>query len=504
MPKLARLLREQGTTFENSFASTPLCGPSRASILTGLYAHVHGVRTNTDDEEGGEADVSGAAEFIRQGNDERVFAKWLQGAGYRLAFMGKYLNGYEILVDRDDDRDGRPENDVPPYWDSWHAFSRVRYHRFQLIEREGRVGRAQRVCYVPKGQRDGIQSTSCRELADDIEDDAENESTDVLADKSVEFVTRAVADGVPFFLFLAPLAPHDPFASPERYQPDSDQVAFTPQAMARLGNCHLFDWNDRPPSFLEADLSDKPGWVRAMKGKLDRARLDDQRRQQLVSVLAIEDAVEKVLAALDGLGQRQNTVVVYTSDNGYSWGEHWWDRKNCAYDECARVPLVVYDPRFPRADAIQHEMVLNVDLAPTFAELAGVSPPPSGMNGLSLVGLLRGTANAWPRDYVFTESWGKAGAKCPSKIGCPDIHASVRTVDWKYVEHYQDEGMKTVKPRDDGRLERELYDLVRDPFEVDNLLSMPTAAVLQRGYTLSQLEAKAADLRQKLEAAKRE
>ena len=509
MPKLGQLLRAQGTTFENNFVSTPLCCPSRASILTGKYAHDHGVRTNSDrtnqDHEESGSDVSGVLQFNRNGNQERVFAKWLQGAGYRTGLIGKYLNGYEFLVDQDRDGAGRPDNDVPPYWDSWHAFSRVDYYRFQLIEREGSAGRANRVCYVPPGERDSPKSKRCREHADNIMDGAENYSTDVLADKAVEFVTRAATDGVPFFLYLAPEAPHAPFTSPARYQPDSGKVEFTPLARARLGACDLFDWNNRPLSFLEADVSDKPDWVTALVGKLRPAALDDERRQQLVSVLAIEDAVEKMLTALDRLGQRQNTVVVYTSDNGISWGEHWWSRKNCAYDECSRVPLVIYDPRFPRVAAIQRELVLNIDLAPTFAELAGISPPAqSKVNGMSFVGLAHGTATAWPREHVLVESWGKWGRNCRPTANCPDTQASVRTVDWKYIEHYQDEGMKTVRTRSDGRLERELYDLVKDPFEVDNLLLMPTSAVLQRGYTQAQLEEKIADLQPKLEAAKRE
>ncbi|MGH9201809.1 MAG: sulfatase family protein, partial [Vicinamibacterales bacterium] len=437
MPKLGQLLRTQGVTFENSFATTPLCCPSRASILTGKYAHRHGVRMNNDSEDGGTAGVPGVVDFDRNGNRELVFVKWLQGAGYRTGLIGKYLNGYELIVDRDDDGDGQADNDVPPYWDSWVAFTREGYHHFQLIEREGR-DRAERVCYVPAGERNSPRAKSCREHADSIEDDAENYSTDVLADKAVEFVTRAAADEVPFFLLMAPWNPHRPFTSPARYQPDPDKAAFTPLAMSRLGTCALFDWRDRPPSFLEADVSDKPAWVIDMVGRLGRGKLEEQRRKQLVSALAIEDAVEKVLSALDRSGQRPNTVVIYTSDNAYSWGEHWWDRKNCAYDSCSRVPLVIYDPRFPREAAIQLEMVLNIDLAPTFAELAGISPPSeTGVSRMSLVGLAHGTANPWPRDHVLTECWGKFG-NCPRVNGCTDIHASVRTIDWKYIEHYED------------------------------------------------------------------
>ncbi len=181
--------------------------------------------------------------------------------------------------------------------------------------------------------------------------------------------------------------------------------------------------------------------------------------------------------------------------------DHWWDRKNCAYDECSRVPLVFYDPRFPRTAAVQRELVLNIDLAPTFAELAGISPPSdSGINGTSFVGLAHGASTTWPRTHVLTEGWGK----CTSKRGCPDVQASVRTLDWKYIEHYEDDGMRTVKTRGDGRLERELYDLVKDPIELDNLLLMAASAALERGYTQDQLEARVAQLKAKLEAAKRE
>lgn len=496
MPKLQKTF-EKGVTFTNSFVSTPLCCPGRTSLLTGRYAHAHGVQTNGDAEEGDTRATPGARDFNQNGNDELTFARWLKAAGYTTGFYGKYLNGYEdLLVDATD------ANDVPPYWDVWHAYSVTTFFQFQLVERDAPTEKAERVCYVSKtgpGNLDACKQGAKRT----VDDGKENYATDVIAEKAATFVKRAAEaaakDGKPFFLYFAPKAPHAPFQSPARYQPDANKTVFTDTAMARLGNCSLFEWNDRPASYLMKDTTAMPLWVKNQVGKRNASTLDDNRKRQLVSVLANEDAIETILAALDASGQRDNTIIVYTADNGYSWGEHHWDRKNCAFDHCSRVPLLAYDPRHPRGGASDGAMVLNVDLAPTFAELAGATIPPGPkVHGKSLAGLVTGAASSGPplRERVLTECWDQPDG--------PDIHAAIRSGQWKYVEHYRDSKMTTLRVRPSGEKERELYDLVKDPAETKNLALLDTTAIAALGYTPAQIDAVIADLVPKLAAEKAE
>lgn len=473
MPRLNKLMGSQGVTFSNYYATTPLCCPGRTTLLTGKYAHNHGVLQNGDTEDGDETKTPGAVDFQKNGNEGRIVARWLQEAGYRTGFAGKYLNGYEKMV-----KNGKLH--VPPHWDDWYAFPHAEYYNFSLVERP-RGGKAELVCYRSPdgGKREG---KACKEAGRTVDDGKENYSTDVLKEKAITFIKAAAAEGKPFFLYLAPKAPHGPFESPKRYQPDPKRDTFTKEAMARLGDCPLFDWKNRPASVLEEDVSDKPPWIQEGKGKLAMEKVDKVRRKQLVSVLAIEDALEEILATLDALGQRQDTILIYNGDNGYAWGEHWWIGKNCAYEECARVPLVIFDPRAPTGGRTEASFAINADLAPTMAELAGV-PIPAGIkpDGMSLAPLLSGKPGA-RRDELLIECWGN------ETRAHPDIHAAIRTARWKYVEHYADEKMTRVKPRAGGGREVELYDLQKDPHELDNLAALPEPERQKRGLAAGEAD----------------
>src|SRR5262249_6252839 len=150
MPKLQELIGAKGVRFIRNYASTPLCCPGRSTVLTGKYAHNHGVRTNGDVEEGDTVTTAGAIDFQQNGNEEIVFAKALRAAGYRTGLIGKYLNGYERQMKVDTDGDGIPDHDryVPPYWDDWHVFDGPRFFNFRLIEKDADAALAKRVCYL--------------------------------------------------------------------------------------------------------------------------------------------------------------------------------------------------------------------------------------------------------------------------------------------------------------------------------------------------------------------
>lgn len=494
MPKVHDLIGAKGVTFDRNFASTPLCCPGRSTILTGLYAHNHGVIMNGDIEDEGEPDdeaVPGAVAFREKGNEERVFARWLQEAGYRTGYYGKYLNGYGKILKKESAY-------VPPHWDAWHAFKEPEYYDYQLLEKDG-SGPAKSTCYltnrkgVPRGKKAEV---ACRKDASAVVEGREHYSTDVLADKAIEFIRASAKEGKPFFVHLAVKAPHGPFESPERYQADLDKVEYTEEAMKRLATCPLFEWKDRPRSFLEEDVTDKPEWVQGILGGIEAVKANKVRKKQLASVLATEDALVRIVAALDELRIAGDTILVYTGDNGYAWGEHGYIGKNCAYDECAMVPLVAFDPRRPGGGKTISALTMNADLAPTFVELAGAKMQ-GKVDGQSMAALLGGDASAWKREHVLTECWGKGGAGEKGKKkdkAHPDIHAAVRSSDWKYVEHYDDAARKRLRVRKDGAPEIELYDLKKDPFELDNLARAPEKRLGELGTSAPKVKAKVEEM----------
>jgi arylsulfatase A-like enzyme len=387
LPRLGDLLSREGLSFTNAFATNPVCAPSRVSILTGRYSHNHGAYLNG----------IGFTQFRETGGESSTIATWLRAAGYRTALFGKYLNGYP-----------EPANPayIPPGWDEWRvhltSYRDDRYHTYTRNENG---------VLVDYGRR------------------PEEYDTDVLARDGVAFIRRAAAEPErPFFLLLSTQAPHSPAVSAERH----------------LGEFHRTE-APRPPSFNEADVRDKPAWVRN-RVLLDAAaerRVDELYVGRLRSMLAVEDLVEQVLLVLAETGRLGTTYLLFTSDNGLQLGEHRLiDQKGCPYEESIRVPLVVRGPGIAPGRSLDH-VALNIDLAPTFAALAGL-PPPETVDGQSLVPLFGerppGTGD-WRADALF-ETHGY------------DWSIGLRTRDYMFAEH------------DTG--EREIYDMRTDPFQTDS------------------------------------
>jgi arylsulfatase A-like enzyme len=260
-------------------------------------------------------------------------------------------------------------------------------------------------------------------------------STDVLAGHAVSFIRQTRG---PLFVDFAPFAPHPP-GTPA--PPDVDALASLPPA--------------RPPSFLEADLSDKPEWLRDHQqlNASGVAANDLERRDTFASLLAVDRAVGAIVSALRDTGRLSNALIVFTSDNGILWGEHGWVGKIVPYEESIRVPFVVRDDRLVTAGRQDSHMVLNVDLAPTFAEAAGVAAP--GAGGRSLLPLLRGDVSGWRTDFLIES---KRYSHVPSYCAVRDEHDL-------YVVY------------DTG--EEELYDLDRDPYELQNEAADPASSAVR-------------------------
>lgn len=403
LPGVTERLGGHGVTFENHIVTNPLCAPSRASLFTGRHSHNHGVLANGPP-------AGGFASFRERGHEAASVAPWLHAAGYRTSLLGKYINDYPH---------GAAETYVPPGWDDWHAVleDRPADNFGYWVNENGRVSRP------------------------------DEYQTDFLARRALELVRdpRRRSDQ-PFFMYLAPAAPHAPSTPAPRH----------------LG---LFAGERAPrtPAFDEADVSDKPAWLQAQMPFTPQQirRIDRFYRRRVQSLAAVDELVRGLLDALEARGELRRTYVLFTSDNGYLQGQHRFPSgKNAPYEEVVRVPLLVRGPGVPAGVARAH-LVSNVDYAATFLELAGVSAP-AQLDGRSLVPLLR---DAPPS----TGAWRGALPIERQRSGDPffiPAYRALRTRDASYVEY--------------ATGEIEYYDLVADPHQLDNAVSRAPRTVLER------------------------
>lgn len=397
MPTVQSALVADGVTFTNSFVTTPLCCPGRASILTGQYAFHHGVLRN-----GGPQ--GGALVF----DDTVTLATVLRDAGYRTSYMGKYLNGYDDLID------AQGYNYVPPGWDDWYAFVDGLGNGYYYVD------------YTLNDNGTILQFGST----------PADYSTDRLFDRAVAQLT-AYAGPAPFFVTLHPAAPHSPYVPAERH---AGSFAGLPP------------WT--PPSFNEAAAT-KPQYVRDAE-PVDPVVNEAIRRLQLETLLAVDEGIGRLVAALAATGRLDNTVIIFTSDNGYHWGEHRQSAKRTPYEESARVPLVVRHPTLGAAGSQLGALALNIDLAPTIVALAGATMP--GADGMNLLPLLSDPAALWRGDFLL-EHW----LDSPVSYIVPD-YVGVRSAEYKYILY--------------DTCEEELY-TADDVYELENVVAAPEWAAVR-------------------------
>lgn len=388
MANVRRLLVRHGVTFTDYHVTTSECGPSRASILSGQYSHHTGVLGNF-----------GPHSFPAF-NQRSDLAVWLHAAGYRTALVGKYINDYTIYG----------HHKIPPGWNDWQVMDSIpmeAYYNYTLNE-NGRL--------VHYGDAPADYSTT------------------VLTDKAVGFIDHTRS---PFFLYFAPVAPHLP-AIPAK------------QDQGKLENLAPL----RSPAFDQRNIGKEPWryWHKDMLRAAESIYVDDVRRRQEESLLALDRSVQQIVDVLRQRHELNRTVIVYTSDNGFLWGEHRLGGKIWPYEESTHVPLIVRTPWQDTASRNSNP-VLNIDLAPTISALAGVKPR-LVEDGRSLVPLLHGRRIRWRRAFLV-EYLGASQLQ----TGGPPPYLAVQTKRWLYVEYRN--GW------------RELYDLRRDPWELNNVAEDP-------------------------------
>ena len=398
-PNMDRLARE-GARFVNAFSTTPLCSPSRASLLTGQYAHTNGIVDNT----------------ARPSHDLRVFPLELQRAGYRTGFFGKWHMG----------NDDSPR----PGFDHWVAMP---------------------------GQGEAIDPTL---NVDGTRVQNKGYTTDLLTDYVERFIDRPADQ--PFLVYLAHKAVH-----PNVTQSDDGRLVVIPGqpggfvAAERHRGRYQGRTMPRRPNAMKAPIG-KPALLRQID-KLPplgpkTATSDEEIRGRIEMLLAVDDSLGRIIAALERKGALDNTVVVFTSDHGYFYGEHGLnEERRLAYEETIRIPLVLRFPRLASAGTTLGEMALNIDLAPTLLDIAGLTPH-RDIQGRSLVPVLKQEARDW-RSSFLVEYFTDTVFPRIRNMG----YVAVRTPRHKYIQYRELPGMD------------ELYDLEKDPYEETNLFARSEA-----------------------------
>ena len=404
LPNVQRHLVRQGTTFRNFLYNSALCCPSRATMLRGQYAHNTRVFGNT-------AENGGFYRLYRRGLERSTLATWLRRSGYATGYFGKYFNGYA-------EQAGLPLTYTPPGWTEWFGNGGGAYDGYGYrFNHNGRV--------VSYG----------------------NEPSDyvngVIANAAVSWVRERVSQAAPFYATISPMAPHAPFVAAPRHDDLFADVTYP-----------------KNPNFNEPDVSDK----QVQPPRLTRrqiAGIDDNFRKRLRAAQSVDDLVGRLVRLLATHGELGNTIIAFTSDNGFHMGEHRLGPtvggKFTAFEEDLRVPLIIRGPGI-RGGLTRTALVGNVDVPVSFARAAGVTPP-AFVDGRSFMPLLRGQpVPRWRSSFLLQRG--------------PDTTRpfhGLRTYRYTYVEY--DNGF------------RELYDLRRDPWQLSNIAGSADRTLVARLHT---------------------
>jgi N-acetylglucosamine-6-sulfatase len=442
MPNLQTYFIDRGMDFTRAFVTTPLCCPSRASFLTGKYPHNTTIINNQV--RFGQYGLHWAAGKI---DDTDTIATRLQALGYTTALIGKYMNGYGSHPELAPIGPAFDPHYIPPGWAHWQVL--VDFSTYCVYDYTMNNNGHLRQFMRPPGETE----------------DSAIYQTNVLADLSADYVQIHKDDPNPFFLWVTPMAPHveeclDAYGD---YMPRPDggfeqYIRPAPEFASAL----VPDFY--PTRAFNEDLSDKPQWAQ-VPPLTDRQKVEviQQYRMRAQSMLSVDVLLGRIVAALGP--KIDNTVLVFTSDNGWFFGEHRRSKKILAYDEASRVPLYIAPPDF-NGPQKRYQTVINNDLEPTILNLALPGYGEAEFDGRSIAPLLLDPPPAWWKERErFLIEYGRTQPN--PEI---DTYLAVRERKTLYIESYAgsyyDKGLSTL-------VGLELYDLESDPFEMDSLIRFP-------------------------------
>ena len=437
MPKVQKYLVQEGKTFTNYFDNYAVCCVARASILRGQNANNTGIKGNAEPAGGYEI-------FHAKGADgeDQTAGVWLQNSGYHTVFMGKYLNGY-----------GTGDTTfVPPGWSDWFGFSDNTQGLYDYqVNHNGKL--------VEYGS------------------DPEDFKTDVLSKEVVAFLGQQNEKTKPYFIYLAPTAPHSPSTAAPRHEDMFKNVQVP-----------------RSASYNEVDVSDKPQFIRELPLLDDKGikQTDNAYRKRLQSLQAVDDMVENIVTTLESTRQLDTTYIFFTSDNGFHLGQHRMPSgKRTAFEEDIHLPLVVRGPGVTPGTV--DDIVGNIDFVPTWSEIVGGLSISYEPDGRSFAGLLSSSflqPATWRNGYLIgfelddlvanggieSPAWlDKINNKKKERMDSDEQNlegddvlkigfAGVRTKNYVYVEY--------------GNGDKEFYDLLKDPLELQNAYSTADAKLI--------------------------
>ncbi len=468
MPNTLALIAGKGVTLSRYYVSYPLCCPSRVSLLTGRYAHNNGVRGNVQPN-------GGYFGFSFRAANSNNLATWLQGAGYRTVHIGKFLNGYG-------DEPYDEGKTVPPGWSAWHTTLKAdtnHYFYGYTLNNNGAV----------EGPYGDSGSWETREYGENSRDDFGCPlaplngrpclyETDVFNRIASEELL-GTPPGTPFYLQLDYTAPHGDYRRPAGPEPATRH--YNSFAGARLPHT-------RQQGVNEGNVADKPRFIREAPF-VSPTELHTYRvyyEKQLESLRSIDEGVKQVVDTLGAMGQLRNTYIIFTSDNGFFFGEHrLTGGKFIAYEPATHLPFLMRGPGI-KPETTTGELAMNIDIAPTILELAGVEATKS-IDGRSLVPYVTDTSLRSRRPLLFesfvetndveangqepaeparssttrsensdrASATGPSGEATTSIVAPPKDYVGIRYGAWKYIEWPSGE--------------KELYDITKDQYELNNL-----------------------------------